>query len=138
MNSQLVLEAARASLAGSLPFPDIVRNLIGAGVEYYHVDYVLLQFAFYGADGAAVIAPLSFEGLPAVSADLDVPALRQTIQDSQQKGQTYREFSQRAMRAGVQGYFAFLRGQRVTYFGRQGDQHTEWFAGAGPKADSGS
>ena len=34
------------------------------------------------------------------------------------------------MRGGVQGYFAFLRGQRVTYFGRQGDQHTEWFPGA--------
>jgi len=32
---------------------------------------------------------------------------------------------------GVQGYFAFLRGQRVTYLGRAGDQHTEWFPGAG-------
>lgn len=37
------------------------------------------------------------------------------------------------MAAGVQGYFAFLRGKRVTYIGRQGDQHTEWFPGAGPK-----
>jgi hypothetical protein len=34
------------------------------------------------------------------------------------------------MEAGVQGYFAFLRGKRVTYFGRQGDQHTEWFPGS--------
>jgi len=37
------------------------------------------------------------------------------------------------MVAGVQGCFAFLRGKRVTYFGRQGDQHTEWFPGAEPK-----
>jgi hypothetical protein len=37
------------------------------------------------------------------------------------------------MSAGVQGYFAFLRGQRVTYLGRQGDQHTEWFPGAKPQ-----
>lgn len=134
MNSKLVLEAARASLTGSLPFPDIVRKLIEAGVEYYHVDYVLLQTTFYGADAAAVVAPLSFEGLPAVEPGLDAPALRQAILDSQQKGQTYREFSHRAMRAGVHGYFAFLRGQRVTYLGRQGDQHTEWFPGAGPNA----
>ena len=41
-------------------------------------------------------------------------------------------FTRRAMLAGVQGYIAFLRGQRVTYFGRAGDQHTEWFPGAGP------
>ena len=32
---------------------------------------------------------------------------------------------------GVQGNFAFMRGKRVTYFGRLGDQHTEWFSGAG-------
>jgi hypothetical protein len=37
------------------------------------------------------------------------------------------------MEAGVQGYIAFLRGQRVTYWGRNGDQHTEWFPGAEPK-----
>ena len=50
MNSHLVLEAARASLAGSLPFTTIVRNLIGASVEYYHVDYISLRFTFYGAE----------------------------------------------------------------------------------------
>ena len=107
MNSHVVLEAARASLTGALSFPQIVRNLIAAGVESYHVDYIVLQFTFYGADAATVVAPLSFEGLPNVAADFDVPALRLAIQDSQQKGQQYREFSQRAMRAGVQGYSCF-------------------------------
>ena len=62
-------------------------------------------------------------------------ALRQAILDSQQNGQQFREFSQRAMRAGVQGYFAFLKGTRVTYLGRQGDQHTEWFPGTERKAN---
>ena len=134
MNSDLVLQAARASLTGSLPFPEIVRNLIQAGVEYYPVDYILLQFTFSGTNAASVVAPLTFEGLPAVAKDFDVAALRQTILDSQQDGQQFREFSQRAMRAGVQGYFAFLKGARVTYLGRQGDQHTEWFPGAEPKS----
>ena len=134
MNSELVLQAGHATLAGSLPFPDIVRQLLEAGVEYYHVDYILLQCTFYGANAASVVAPLTFEGLPAVAKDFDAAALRQAILDSQQKGQKFREFSQRAMRAGVQGYFAFLQGTRVTYLGRQGDQHTEWFPGAEPKA----
>ena len=53
------------------------------------------------------------------------------IGDSQRNGQNYRDFTHRAMAAGVQGYYAFLRGRRVTYLGRQGDQHTEWFPGAG-------
>jgi uncharacterized protein YbcV (DUF1398 family) len=40
MNTMVVQEAAQATLAGTMPFPQIVTKLIEAGVEYYHVDYV--------------------------------------------------------------------------------------------------
>jgi uncharacterized protein YbcV (DUF1398 family) len=63
-----------------------------------------------------------------------VDALRDAIRDSQQRGQHFRDFTALAMRAGVQGYYAFLRGKRVTYLGRAGDQHTEWFPGAAPQS----
>ena len=39
MNADKVLEAARATLDGSMPFPQIVTNLLANGVEYYFVDY---------------------------------------------------------------------------------------------------
>ncbi len=133
MNANIIFEAARATLSGSLPFPEIVGNLISTGVEYYHVDYVLLQISFYSNEGSVVVAPLTYEGLPPVAKEFDAQALRAAIQASQSEGQKFREFSQRAMKAGVQGYYAFLRGQRVTYFGRQGDYHVEWFPGAEPK-----
>jgi hypothetical protein len=42
MNTLAITAAAHATLAGTLPFPEIVARLIEAGVEYYHVDYVLL------------------------------------------------------------------------------------------------
>ncbi len=134
MNTQIVTEAARATLNGSLPFPQIVGQLIETGVEYYHVDYVALRKSFYSAAGDVVTTPISYEGLPPVAADFDVAGLRAAILDSQRNGQHYRDFTRRAMEAGVQGYIAFLRGQRVTYWGRAGDQHTEWFPGAGPSS----
>jgi len=77
-----------------------------------------------------VTTPINYEGLPPVAPEFDAAALRANILDSQQNGQKYRDFTHRAMEGGVQGYFAFLRGKRVTYFGRSGDQHTEWFPGA--------
>lgn len=132
MNTEIVTAAARATLDGSMPFPEVVRRLVETGVEYYRVDYVALQKSFYSAGGDIVTTPLSYEGLPPVAADFDVAALRAAILDSQRHGQRYRDFTRRAMEAGVQGYIAFLRGQRVTYWGRGGDQHTEWFPGAGP------
>jgi|SRR5581483_9157323 len=132
MNTEIVAGVARAALDGSIPFPEIVRRLIETGVEYYHVDYVALRKSFYSATGDVVTTPISYEGLPPVAADFDAAGLRAAILDSQCRGQHYRDFTRRAMEAGVQGYLAFLRGRRVTYWGRGGDQHTEWFPGAGP------
>jgi uncharacterized protein YbcV (DUF1398 family) len=130
MDADAVNLLAKATLEGSMPFPQIVGKLIAEGVEYYHVDYASNSFTFYSAAGSTVMASLPFEGLPSVSSEFDVSALKAAILDSQQHGQKFRQFCERATRAGVQGYFAFLRGQRVTYFGRQGDQHVEWFPGA--------
>src|SRR5688572_23938052 len=132
MNTETICEVARATLAGTIAFPEVVAKLMAAGVEYYHVDYVALRKTFYGANGDMVVTPITYESLPAVAADFSAEKLRSAILDSQRHGLKYRDFTQRAMAAGVQAYIAFLRGQRVTYWGRQGDQHTEWFPGAAP------
>ena len=135
MNAELIAEVGRATLDGSLPFPEVVRRLLDTGVESYQVDYVALQMSYYGAGGALIKTPLSYENLPQVAARFDIPALQAAILDSQQHGQPFRDFSRRAMLAGVQGYRVFLLGQRVIYWGRLGDQHIEWFPGAGPKPE---
>lgn len=83
---------------------------------------------------AVVTTPIDLEALPEVAADFDAGALKAAILASQRHGQGWRDFSRRATVAGVQGYYAFLRGKRVTYLGRQGDQHVEWFPGAQPAA----
>ena len=134
MDTKIILETSRRTLAGTISFPEVVRNLLSAGVEYYHVDYVLRRKTFYSGTGEVAVAPIDIENLPAVAADFDANVLKANILDSQQNNQKFRDFSARAVSSGVQGYFAFLRGQRVTYFGRSGDQHTEWFPGAKPAA----
>jgi len=136
MDSKVILEVAHGTLAGTMSFPEVVSKLLATGVEYYHVDYVGMRKRFYSADGEMVATAINYEDLPPVAPEFDAAALRANILDSQRHGQPYRDFTRRAMTAGVQGYFAFLRGKRVTYWGRTGDQHTEWFPGAGPvKAD---
>lgn len=99
-------------------------------MEYDHVNYVTRSFWFYGSGGGVVVAPLVLEGFADVATDFNVMELRAAILDSQQHGQEFPQFCIRATRAGVQSYFAFLRGQRVMHTGRQGDPHVEWFPGA--------
>ncbi len=132
MNEELIVKTSEETQAGTLSFPAAVGNLLAAGVEYYHVDYVARRKTFYGAEGDFVVTPLTYDDLAPVAPEFSPDGLRSAILDSQQNGQKYRDFSNRAVAAGVQGYFAFLRGRRVTYWGRTGEQHTEWFPGAGP------
>lgn len=132
MSARELNALVQATLDGSMPFPEIVGRLIANDVESYHLDYASRTFTFYSTAGTAVSVPLAFDKLPAIAKDLDLAALKVAILDSQQHGQKFRAFCERAMQAGVQGYVAYLRGQRVTYAGRQGDQHTEWFPGAKP------
>lgn len=134
MNAKIIAEVASKTLKGEISFPEVVAQLLSAGVEYYHVDYVGLKKTFYGAEGGVVVTSIDYEGLPPVAVDFSLEGIRADILDSQKNGQKYRDFTRRAMEAGVQGYFAFLRGKRVTYFGRTGDQHIEWFPGAQPGA----
>lgn len=130
MNADLITSTAHASHTSRISFPEAVGKLIEAGVEYYHVNYIALQTTFYTSGGSVVSVPIPFENLPPVSADFDALGLKAAILDSQNNGQSYRQFSERAIKSGVQCYFAFLRGKRVTYIGRQGEQHIEWFPGA--------
>jgi uncharacterized protein YbcV (DUF1398 family) len=132
MNANHIRKLAQATLSGSMPFPEIIEKLVAEGVEYYHVDYLAHQMVFYGEEGSIAIAPLTLAELLDVAKDFDANALKSAIHDSQRHEQKFRDFSRRAAKAGVAGYFAFLRGRQVTYFGRQGNNHIEWFPGANP------
>ncbi|HEY2252261.1 MAG TPA: hypothetical protein VGH74_14405, partial [Planctomycetaceae bacterium] len=61
INALAITEAAHATLARTLPFPEIVGKLISAGVDYYHVDYVGMCKQFYDGEGGRVVTPIPCE-----------------------------------------------------------------------------
>ena len=64
MNTKIIIETARKTLDGTMSFPEVVGQLLAAGVEYYHVDYVGLRKTFYSAEGDAVVTLINYEDLP--------------------------------------------------------------------------
>ncbi len=135
MNTEIISRVSKATLAGETSFPELVQQLLSAGVEYYEVDYVSGRKRFFGAGNEVTETSITFENLPPVAPEFNQPAVKAAIVDSQLHGQKYRDFTWRAMEAGVMGYYAFLTGGCVKYFGRLGCQHTEWFPGRGPEAE---
>jgi uncharacterized protein YbcV (DUF1398 family) len=58
---------------------------------------------------------------------LSIKNRKALIRGAQADRARYPEFVKRSTAAGLIGYWAFLTGKRVTYFGRKGEQHIEEF-----------
>jgi uncharacterized protein YbcV (DUF1398 family) len=126
MNTEIMSATLAKSLAGSITFPDVVGILIGEGVESYRADLVRMEEAFYMPSGETFVEEIAFPAAP-IADRFDASEVVAAIRDSQAGRSKYREFLSRVMRAGVANYVTYLRGQKVIYFGRNGEFHVEEF-----------
>lgn len=115
-----------ASNQGNIHFGQVIGNLVGAGVESYHVDYRAGRTTCYLSDGST--ADFSFERPQNGIADaFDGDAVRAAILGAQQGRVMYPEFKALSQRAGCAAYTVWIAGRHVTYLGRRGEAHVERF-----------
>ena len=126
MNTNGIVEVLARSQAGEMVFPDVVRSLLEAGVESYFADLAQAEETFYGVDGETHVEKMTLPLTP-VAREFSLPAIVSAIRGAQADRIRYPEFVTRAAAAGVIGYWAFLTGAKVIYFGRQGEFHVENF-----------
>jgi uncharacterized protein YbcV (DUF1398 family) len=126
MSKQVIHELAIATQQGKMTFPQVVKGLLEAGVESYFVDFAAKQKTHYLTDGSTLTVSMILE-LGPISAEFNSVELMAAIRGAQADAVRYPEFVKRSTAAGVIGYWAFLTGKRVIYFGRKGEQHIEEF-----------
>ena len=126
MSKHVIDELAIATQQGKMTFPQVVQGLLEAGVESYLVDFATKQNTHYLADGTTHTVPMILDPGP-IAAEFDNAGLVAAIRGAQADTVRYPEFVKRSTAAGVIGYWAFLTGKRVIYFGRKGEQHIEEF-----------
>jgi uncharacterized protein YbcV (DUF1398 family) len=126
MSKQIIHELAIATQQGKMTFPQVVKGLLQVGVESYLVDFATRLKTHYLADGTTYTVPMILNPGP-VAEEFDNAGLVAAIRGAQADTVRYPEFVQLSTAAGVIGYWAFLTGKRVIYFGRKGEQHIEEF-----------
>jgi len=115
-----------ASNQGTIHFGQVIGQLVGAGVESYHVDYRRGRTTYYLPDGAT--ADFSFEPPQnGIAEAFDGDAVLAAIRGAQQGRVMYPEFKKLSQRAGCVGYTVWIAGRHVTYLGRRGETHIERF-----------
>ncbi len=130
MSIHVMRDVSIATQRGEMTFPEVVAKLLETGVESYLVDFASGRKTYYLADGGTHTESMILELLP-VASDFCAADLVAAIRGAQADTVRYPEFVRRSTAAGTVGYWAFLTGKRVIYFGRKGEQHIEEF----PRAD---
>ena len=117
-------ECTKASDEARIPFPEVVRRLVDAGIERYRADLLRDEKTYYMPDGASHVvstAPFALSPTETFRADGIVAAIR-----ASQAGQiAYTEFCKRIADAGCVDYIVSFPGRRAVYFGRTGESLIE-------------
>lgn len=129
MNTQAMHEVSIETQEGRMTFPQVVGKLLAVGVESYLVDFSAGRKTYYLASGETYAEEMILK-LDPVAEEFSGEGIVAAIRGAQADTVRYPEFVKRANAAGVIGYWAFLAGKKVIYFGRKGEMHVEEF----PKA----
>ena len=124
----IIRSTFEASNQGTIQFGQVIGQLVGAGVESYHVDYRSGRTTCYLPDGSTT--DFSFERPQHGIAEVfDGEAVRAAILGAQQGRVMYPEFKVLSQRAGCAAYTVWISGRHVVYLGRSGETHIERFPG---------
>jgi uncharacterized protein YbcV (DUF1398 family) len=125
MNYEVAKEYAVLSDEEKITFPQVIHKLLDADIELYYTDLLSSNKTYYSKNTAYTVECSQKHKKVAdiFNAQEVVSAIRQA-----QSGEIqYQEFLQKIMDAGVIGCLAFIKGRRVIYFGRRGEQYIEDF-----------
>ena len=123
---QIIEQCSHDSHAGTASFGAIVTALAEAGVESYYADYRQATTTYYLPDGSTARLALNVPDVT-ISEIFDAKQIQAAIRGSQRGEVKYPQFLQLSMAAGCAGYFVWIAGRHVSYFGRRGDLHIERF-----------
>lgn len=123
---QHIEELVNQANLGTLTFPESIGALIKLEVEAYYVDYRKKETTYYTKQNKACTFALP-EMAVEIPLTFNVTELQTAIRGAQRDEIRYPEFKKRSMAAGCVGYFVWIAGKQVNYFGRLGELHVEKF-----------
>ncbi len=126
MDRKILNETIECSISGKIKFPQIVGMLIDQGIESYHVDLIRAENRYYNASGESQVLAIPHK-MPEAAEKFVATSVQASIKRSQQGVINYTSFIEEITKAGCVYYIAYLKGERVIYFGREGDFHVEHF-----------
>jgi uncharacterized protein YbcV (DUF1398 family) len=117
------------ALAKAITFPEILATLQKEGVESYHVDFLRNEYRYYARNGESFVTDVALVH-DGVAPEFSAEKL-EYINKRVLAGQAwYPDFVMEGAAAGCAYDIVYLYGKKVRYFGRDGDEHIQYFPGS--------
>lgn len=123
---QVIEACAHESHAGLLTFPGLLGRLVEVGVESYFADYRNQSTTYYSSTNEAFCVSMTMPSIE-IPLTFNKDGVISAIRAAQSDLVRYPEFLRLTMLAGCVGYIVWITGRQVSYFGRQGEIHVEYF-----------
>ncbi|WP_210254900.1 DUF1398 family protein [Methylocapsa sp. S129] len=122
----VIEECVKRSHQGTISFGEVVGKLMQVGVETYLADYRRCENIYYLPSGETYAVKFTSPEMSVAEA-FNADDVSEAVRGAQSGAVKYPEFMQRTMAAGCVGYFVWIAGRHVQYFGRRGEVHIERF-----------
>lgn len=130
MNEATAHELIGNALAGKITFPKLLDALSQNGVESYHVDFLRSELRYYTRNGDSLVVsePLTHDGVAAAFSAEKLDNINKKVQSGKW---SFADFVRECpTTAGCAYYIVYLNGKKARYFGRDGDEHVQYFPGS--------
>lgn len=122
----VIHQTFQASQAGSIHFGQVIGALSEIDVESYFVDYRTRQVTYYFPTNETISLVYDSNN-DAIGESFSQADVKSAILGAQRGEVMYPEFKKLSQAAGCIGYFVWIKGRHVSYFGRKGETHIEHF-----------
>jgi uncharacterized protein YbcV (DUF1398 family) len=129
MNRPLLTRLIDRSLARDITFAEIVTTLACQAIESYHVDFLRNEYRYYATNGDSFVTTVAMVH-DGVAHEFSAEKLEAVNRRVQAKTAWYPDFVAEAAKAGCAYYIVYVRGRKIRYFGRDGDEYIQHFPGA--------
>jgi len=133
-NIEAIREVPRRIPRRQVDLPSGCRALVRCRRDVLLRRHATLEDVVYLTDDGTLTEKMHLP-LDPVAEGFSKSGIVAAIRAAQRDEIRYPEFMRPASAAGVVGYWAFLTGKRVIYFGRKGEFHVEEFPGATHQAE---
>jgi uncharacterized protein YbcV (DUF1398 family) len=133
MDTKAISDCFQLALAGQSSFLESLKILREAGVQRFHIDLARQERTCYSKNDEVYVEKFVLDSPAQKSSVFSEQGIDDAIAQKRSHQIEFVDVLRKYIESGVAGYLVFIEGDRIIYYGHNGEVHIKqlmWVAGA--------